>query len=458
VGTMRAGEGDDQGAVDDRLRDFRSGFYGCLTRWPDTLFELTDAALCAPHPVSSVPGLSLEPVFRRGHGSLYKALDRGQVDSEAMRELLVGHRPAHWPAVFAVDASTWDRCDAETSPERGFYYSASKHSAGQPIVAGWSYQWITQLDWAPDSWTAPMDARRISPSHDATDVTITQVRDLVRRLGEDGGPSPMFVFDAGYDPIAIGAALADTRAQVLVRIRSDRVFYTDPDSPTPGTLGRPRRHGARFALSDPPTETAPDAELTAAGTRYGAVRIRAWRRLHPKLGCRGRWADADAPPIVAGTVIRVDVEHLPKPTARTTKTLWLWWSGPGEPDLDVCWRAYLRRFDIEHTYRFAKNTLGWTTPALRTPEQADRWTWLVVAAYTQLRLARGHVHDQRLPWDQPREPAKLTPARVRRGFRRLRPSLGTPASAPKSDAPGPGRPKGTRRPQRTRYPAIKKAA
>ena len=54
------------------------------------------------------------------------------------------------------------------------------------------------------------------------------------------------------------------------------------------------------------------------------------------------------------------------------KTLWLWWSGPGQPDLDTCWRAYLRRFDIEHTFRFLKGTLGWTTPALRTPEQADR--------------------------------------------------------------------------------------
>ena len=124
----------------------------------------------------------------------------------------------------------------------------------------------------------------------------------------------------------------------------------------------------------------------------------------------------------------------------------------------TCWRAYLRRFDIEHTFRFVKSTLGWTTPALQTPEQADRWTWLVVAAYTQLRLARGLVDDQRLPWERPRDPAKLTPARVRRGFRRLRPTLGTPASAPKSDTPGPGRPKNTRRPPRTRYPAVKKAA
>jgi hypothetical protein len=67
----------------------------------------------------------------------------GSIDAEWLRRALISYRPPDWPLVFAVDASTWDRCDAETSPERGFYYSASKHSAGQPIVAGWSYQWVT---------------------------------------------------------------------------------------------------------------------------------------------------------------------------------------------------------------------------------------------------------------------------------------------------------------------------
>jgi len=110
------------------------------------------------------------------------------------------------------------------------------------------------------------------------------------------------------------------------------------------------------------------------------VRVQAWPGLHPKLAGRGGWSGGDAPPIVRGSVIRVEVEHLPKPTARAVKTLWLWRSGPGTPDLDLCWRDYLRRFDVEKTYRFAKNTVGWTTPSLRTPEQADRWTWLVLAA------------------------------------------------------------------------------
>jgi hypothetical protein len=185
--------------------------------------------------------------------------------------------------------------------------------------------------------------------------------------------------------------------------------------------------------------------------------VQAWSGLHPRLAGRGRWAAHPAPPIVRGTIIRVQVAHLPRPTAPTTTTLWLWWAGPGTPDLDTCWRAYLRRFDLEHTFRFAKHTLGWTTPRVRPPQQADRWTWLVVAAYTGLRLARRLVADARLPWERRLDPSRLTPARVRRGFRGLRDTLGTPAGPTKPSRPGPGRPKGSRSGRRIRHPAIKKA-
>src|SRR5665811_864350 len=443
----------DRPASMTQLVDFRAGFHRCWTSWADAGFELCEAVLCAPGPVSSAPALSLEPVFRRSHGSLYKALSRGGLDPDRMRDLLAAHRPAHWPQVFAVDASTWPRCDAECSPERGFYYSASKHSAGQPIVAGWSYQWVTQLDWANDSWTAAIDAIRLQPQGDATMATVEQIRQVSDRLDRTNGEAitATFVFDAGYDPIALTYELQDVPANLVVRIRDDRVFYADPAAHRPGQTGRPPRHGTRFKCADPATWPEPDAKTTSTDIRYGKVTVQAWHGLHPKLGCRGHWASFEQPPIVPGTIMRVDVEHLPKHTSRTKKTLWLWVAGPN-PDLQVCWRAYLRRFDIEHGFRFAKSALGWTTPRLCTPQQADTWTWIIIAAYTQLRLARRLVADHRLPWERRLKPDRLTPTRVRRGFPRLTPTLGTPASPPKPSRAGPGRPKGTRTGPRTRYP------
>jgi hypothetical protein len=185
------------------------------------------------------------------------------------------------------------------------------------------------------------------------------------------------------------------------------------------------------------------------------VTVAAWSGLHPKQQRHPGHGTRGPRPIVRGTVIRVQVERVPART-RPPKVLWLWWAGPGPLDLDLAWRAYIRRFDLEHTVRFAKQTLGWTTPRPRHPAQADRWTWLVLAGYPQLRLAREVVADKRLPWERPRPPGRLTPVRVRRGFPRLLLTLSSPAATPKPSGRSPGRPKGSRRGPAVRCPAIKK--
>ncbi|MFD4661059.1 hypothetical protein ACFWP2_36195 [Kitasatospora sp. NPDC058444] len=62
---------------------------------------------------------------------------------------------------------------------------------------------------------------------------------------------------------------------------------------------------------------------------------------------------------------RIDVDHLP--SGGIPKPVWLWFSDPtpsGE-DTDTAWHAFLRRFDLERTFRFLKQTLGWTRPRLR---------------------------------------------------------------------------------------------
>ncbi len=450
-------------ALDD-LTAFRAAAYAAFGARRDALFELLDAALTAG-PVAAPVHLSLAPAHRRGWGSLYAALARGEVAAGAVERLLAAHPlplAGDEPAVYAVDGSVWARCDAETSPQRGFYHHPSRHSHGQPIVAGWLYQWVAQVRLTADSWTAPLSVERVPPGANANAAAAAQVERVVARRPADGR-LPLFVFVAGYDPLQLAPALGLSRgltpAALLVRVRSGRCFYADPPpyaGKASGRGGRPRRHGAKFTCDRPPTWWAPTAEHVEADPRYGRVRVRAWGAVHAKTQehpSRGTYA---ARPIERGTLLLLQVERLPRQT-RVPTDVWLWWQGPpgAAPDLAAAWRAYVHRFDLEHTFKFLRQALAWAAPRVRQPAAADRWTWLVALAYAQLRLARPLLADHRLPWQRPQPAGRLTPYRVRRQFRQLGPALGTPAAPPKPAGRPAGRPKGHRYRPAPRFPAVK---
>jgi DDE superfamily endonuclease len=447
-----------------RLQQFRGALFGCLGRRADELFELTDALLCADGPVSSLVGLCLTPEHRRGHGALYDALNSGSVDADRLRRVLAGlplPRMFGGRIVLAVDASPWLRPDAETCPDRLFCHVYGRGRESDQLVPGWPYQLVAALESGPTSWTAILDVRRLGPADDATAVTAAQLRTVVERLGaaghwRAGDPPIMVVLDSGYDVCRLAYVLADLPVQLIGRLRADRVLLGAVAPPAPDgrrPTGRPRRHGAVMTLADPASWPEPTTRSWTETVRYGTAEAASWDRMHPRLAHRGAWADHPGPvPIVEGTLIRLQVDHLPG--QRAAKPVWLWTPAVGA-DAEVitrCWQAYLRRFDLEHTIRFDKQVLGWTRPKLRCPAAADRWTWLVVAAHTQLRLARPLAADLRRPWERPLPAARLTPARVRRGFRYLRAKALQPARAPKPTHPGPGRPAGSRnRHHATRY-------
>ena len=92
-----------------------------------------------------------------------------------------------------------------------------------------------------------------------------QIRALLGRL-DANGRVPLFVFDGGYDSAQLTLDLAQAPVAVLVRLRSNRCFYADPPPRGPGSTGRPRRHGAKFALADPATWPAPPPPWSARTT------------------------------------------------------------------------------------------------------------------------------------------------------------------------------------------------
>lgn len=96
-------------------------------------------------------------------------------------------------------------------------------------------------------------------------------------------------------------------------------------------------------------------------TRYGTATASSWDRVHPRLTHRGCWLDHDvAPPVIEGTLIRLRVDHLPGD--RDPKPMWPWPSATGITASDVyrCRQSFLRRFDLEHTFRLFQQT--WAGP------------------------------------------------------------------------------------------------
>lgn len=432
------------------LIDFRTTFYRSLEARADEQFELCDAVLCADGPVLSLVGLSEVPEHRRGYGALYDGLNQGRINEKVLRAALMVEplpRDENGRIVLAVDVSNWLRPSAQSSSERLLCHTHGRGTSTSVIIPGWPYSFIAALEPGRTSWTRILDARRLGPQDQVMEVTGEQLRGVIERIitaghWHAGDPKILVLFDSGYNIPRLSWLLADLPVEVIGRLKSDRVFCS-PVEKGPATVGRPSHHGKVFNLKDPQTWGPASSTSHNPSTHYGSVEHHGWNRLHPRLTRRNSWESHQGPlPIIEGTVIRLNVEHLPGDS--DPKPLWLWTNAcdltPSQAD--KYWQAYLRRFDLEHTFRFIKQTLGWTAPQISSPQTADTWTWIIVAAHTQLALARHHTEDLRRPWEKPAEPHKLSPARTRRGFRYLHRKLPPLTSAPKPPHPGPGRPPG----------------
>ncbi|MDQ6669450.1 MAG: hypothetical protein M3069_01575, partial [Chloroflexota bacterium] len=227
------------------------------------------------------------------------------------------------------------------------------------VVPAWSYQWLVATPDVAGSWVLPLDVQRRGPTaKSATQVALDQIA-TVRAAQGAGARRPVATLDSGYDLETLAHATVD--ADLLVRLAKHRVVYHAPER-HPGR-GRPRLHGEPFRLADSATHGQPQRSTQLDHPVYGAVTIDVWTELHVS-------GAPDAP----FSVIRVQVERLPNEKL-PPRPLWLAWiGGPLPTDLSTLWRWYLRRFTVEHAFRFLKQTLGWTTVRPRHPNAADRWT------------------------------------------------------------------------------------
>ena len=341
------------------LAGFRGEFYRCLAARADALFCVADAVLCEDRPVGDLAHLSLVPEFGRGHGALYDGLGQGRVDIGRLRRAVAGLPLPAWPdgrIRLAADVSSWLRPEAVTSPERMFCHVKGRGKNAGQMIPGWPYSFVAALGPGASSWTLLLDAVRIGPRDDETELAAAQLREVAGRLAaaghwHDGDPDIVIALDAGYNATRLAWLLADLPVLLVARVRADRVFY-GPVPPRAGRPGRQGRHGTPVRCDDPATWDGAAFTGQAASARYGPLAVTAWHRVHQKLTSQcGGWEDwppGTDRPLVEGTLIRL-AATAQAAGCQPLEPMWLWSPDPqaAPEQAAVLWQAYLRRFDLE---------------------------------------------------------------------------------------------------------------
>ena len=129
------------------------------------------------------------------------------------------------------------------------------------MIPGWPYSFVAALGPGASSWTAPLDAVRLGPEDDATEVTAAQLREVAGRLAaagawRPGDPDIIVVLDAGYDVIRLAWLLADLPLVLCARLRSNRVFWRVPRAQAAGH-GRPAPRARRPGCGSPTRRPGP---------------------------------------------------------------------------------------------------------------------------------------------------------------------------------------------------------
>jgi hypothetical protein len=422
---------------DPRIDDFRRGLYECFGQRANSLFDVVEGILKAPE-VCCVAHLSLTPDCSVGHGGLYGALNHGTLAEDDLTDLLV-RAGGDYPEVYTIDCTTWPREQARTSPGRVMSYHAKTRDDTHPSVPGWNVSVVARQTPDHDSWVVPASAAFVGPHERVADVTLAQIETVTTCATS----RPLFVLDSGYGPAYLTKSLRErgTPADVLVRVRSNRVFYGPVEELSRRGPGRPCSHGARLELRDPQVTPTQTVVVVVGAT---ALEIDAWSHQHAK----SNFTNAE---LTLGWVIRV------KSRRAHQRDLWLFYSGDeDEVDLERLYHAYVHRFDIEHFFRFAKQRLGLVAVTLRHPGAALRWVRLVMSAYAQLVLARECARDLRLPWERALEVSRLTPRRVLRAFSQRWANHWSPPETAKLHRGGPGRALGSKNRRATRHTVTMK--
>lgn len=419
----------------NKLIQFRQAAYEKLGTAKDALFELCDAVISTPA-ANSFAELSCSTQFRRRWSSVYEALQDGRPDRNSLMQLYCQRIKVNTRPTLVGDHTAWPRPSAYTLRDRTVEHQPTPVPGNRPITLGHGY---STLVWTPEnngSWALPLLHERISSQETVFEKAAQQLRSVQEQLRVRA----ISLWDAEYGCTPFLLATADIPTDKVIRLRPN-LNLAGPPGPYKGR-GRHPLHGVKFKFKDPDTWREPDHSLEMVDPDLGKIQVKIWKDLHFRKA-------AQCPMIVAR------LERLEsKGTRRLPKVIWVAWVGEEPPEPLTWWQRYMRRYTVDHWYRFAKQRLYWTLPMFSTPEQGERWSDLMPLISWELWLARPIGIDKPLPWQK--KQIVLTPGRVCQGMNPIFAEIGTPSRMPKPRGNAPGWQKGQQRARRERFEVVKR--
>ena len=225
--------------------------------------------------------------------------------------------------------AAWGRPDAKTLKDR-------THEYQEGVILGQGYSTIAWIPEEQGSWALPLLHERISSGESPIPKAAEQLKQVCKHT-----KNPVLaVLDREYGNATWVLAQAEIKADSLMRLRRNACLWSAP--PVYGGRGRPRKHGQKMQLNDP--ETWADADTLIEIDEHpqlGQVKVRQWKNLH--------FYRAAGHPINLILVERIK----PMSSGQPFPPLWLAWVGARTLPLATVWFKYLRRFGVDHWYRFA---------------------------------------------------------------------------------------------------------
>jgi hypothetical protein len=331
-----------------------------------------------------IAGLSRERHFVNYHRILSRAAWSPRTGAHILLRLLVEAFVPDGPLVMAVD-DTIERRRGRRIAAKGIYRdpvrSSDAHFVKTSGLRWMSLMLLAPIPWAGRIWALPVltalaPSERFCRDRARRHKTLLdwgrQITLQVRRWLP--GRDLILVTDSGFSALLFLDAMHRTGITAITRLRLDAALYEPAPLRLPGTMGRPRRKGARL-----PTLAQ---VLAATSTHWQSVQVPGWygagERTIEIASATAVWQHGGLPVVPIRWVLIRD------PLNRFAPQALLCTDSARDPAQIVSW--FVQRWQVEVTFQEARTHLGLETQRQWSDKAIARTTPCLLALFSIVTL------------------------------------------------------------------------